>query len=93
MSEMFDKININAEIKKAELVEAKRRYRRKMTKRFLSRVGIAAALIGGIVAAQAFHLIDSRLARGLELAGVLWITFWLGAYVQYQLFRKGLLQR
>ena len=65
--------------------------RRKATRAFLIRLGIALALVAGLWLAQGFDLISLYLAIPLEFAAMLWAGIWFGAWLQLMFCKRGLL--
>lgn len=69
--------------------QAKKRRRANMT--FIVRV-LAVVLLGvALWAAHLFDLIAGQLAFGVMCAGLTWLAFWAGAWVQFMWCKGGLL--
>jgi hypothetical protein len=107
MSEIFDRINENAERVSARLAEetqiamdiarlereriAKAR-RVRACRQLLTRVGIAIGLILSLYLAAHFGLMSKGLATPIICAVFVWVSFWFGGWVQLSWYKRGLFE-
>lgn len=107
MSEIFDKINENAEWASARIAEETRigleiaraereriaKARRvRAARQLLTRVCVAIGLIGALYLTAHFGLLAQGLATPLICAVFVWVAFWFGAWVQFSWYKRGLLE-
>lgn len=96
MSDMFDKINENAErVAAAHREEQLRRHQakhQKANKQILIRIAIAVVLTVALYLAAKLGLVVRGLSITLIPAVFVWLAFWVGAWVQFAWCRGGLMK-